>query len=197
MPIVPDRSLSEGHTGVIIFCVEISPMNLVEAFRLWFQQECHASRLTLEMLQSVPDSRKQDPAFARAVNLFGHQLACRTNWLIRMTGSKKVLEPWWPDCEFTNLSSKMAMVEAEWQTFIGGLSEDEIDRDFDFSTTSGTYRWNVAGQLMQLVGHGFYHRGQIALLVHELGGETVDTDYLYWAYEENPHRWGLLPLPTQ
>jgi uncharacterized damage-inducible protein DinB len=29
-------------------------------------------------------------------------------------------------------------------------------------------------------GHAWYHRGQIAMLVKDLGGETVDTDYIFW-----------------
>ena len=32
-----------------------------------------------------------------------------------------------------------------------------------------------------MVGHAFYHRGQIVMLVAELGGDTVDTDYLFWS----------------
>jgi uncharacterized damage-inducible protein DinB len=34
--------------------------------------------------------------------------------------------------------------------------------------------------LTQLFGHAWYHRGQIAQLVAELGGKAVDTDYIFW-----------------
>jgi uncharacterized damage-inducible protein DinB len=38
----------------------------------------------------------------------------------------------------------------------------------------------VEVQVIQLFGHASYHRGQIALLVDQLGGEVVDTDYVDW-----------------
>jgi len=56
---------------------------------------------------------------------------------------------------------------------------------------SSQYRWSIEGQIVQLVGHAFYHRGQIAQIVDDLGGSTVDTDYLFWAYVKNP-RYGKI-----
>ena len=35
----------------------------------------------------------------------------------------------------------------------------------------------IGMQIEQLAGHAAYHRGQIALLVDQLGGEVQDTDY--------------------
>ena len=43
------------------------------------------------------------------------------------------------------------------------------------------YRWPLIDLLTQLFGHAWYHRGQIALLVKDLGGEPVDTDYIFWS----------------
>ncbi len=40
-------------------------------------------------------------------------------------------------------------------------------------------------QAVTLAGHASCHRGQIALLVDQLGGETVDTDYVYWAVPDS------------
>jgi uncharacterized damage-inducible protein DinB len=34
--------------------------------------------------------------------------------------------------------------------------------------------------LTQVFGHAWYHRGQIASLVAELGGKAVDTDFIFW-----------------
>ncbi|MGC4045162.1 MAG: DinB family protein [Armatimonas sp.] len=40
-------------------------------------------------------------------------------------------------------------------------------------------------QIVQLIGHAPYHRGQVALLVDQLGGEVVDTDYADWWWYRN------------
>lgn len=72
------------------------------------------------------------------------------------------------------------------------LSEEALSKDFEFPASDGKrYRWSIEGQIVQLVGHAFYHRGQIVLLVDELGGKTEDTDYLFWAYKRDP-RYGVI-----
>ena len=42
------------------------------------------------------------------------------------------------------------------------------------------YRWRLLDLLTQVFGHAWYHRGQIAMLVNDLGGEAVDTDFIFW-----------------
>jgi uncharacterized damage-inducible protein DinB len=37
--------------------------------------------------------------------------------------------------------------------------------------------------LTQLFGHSSYHRGQVALLIRDLGGEPAVTDYVFWVRE--------------
>jgi uncharacterized damage-inducible protein DinB len=48
------------------------------------------------------------------------------------------------------------------------------------ATTAKRRRWPLVDLLTQVFGHAWYHRGQIAMLVKDLGGETVDTDYIFW-----------------
>ena len=68
--------------------------------------------------------------------------------------------------------------------------------DFDYAFRDAGKRWNILGQLMQLVGHSYYHRGQIALLVDQLGGTTTDTDYFYWMVAQDRERWPeIVPRP--
>ena len=77
------------------------------------------------------------------------------------------------------------------------MRDDDLARDFEFNSSTGDrYRWNIEGQIAQLVGHAFYHRGQISLLVDELGGETVDTDYLFWAVARNSHYGKIESVPA-
>jgi uncharacterized damage-inducible protein DinB len=49
-----------------------------------------------------------------------------------------------------------------------------------FSEGEGEFSLPIEVQIVQLIGHASYHRGQVALLVDQLGGETVDTDYADW-----------------
>ncbi len=108
-------------------------------------------------------------------------------------GGKSTFQ-WWPDGDIETLDSELCEMETTWEAYLASLTNDDLDRDFEFPSGESRFRWNIEGQLRQLVGHAFYHRGQIAILVEQLGGETFDTDYLFWAYKQDPGSWGKLPL---
>jgi uncharacterized damage-inducible protein DinB len=66
--------------------------------------------------------------------------------------------------------------------YLRGLDEPELAREFEWQLANGQrYRWTVEGVLTQVFGHAWYHRGQIAQLVAALGGQAVDTDYIFWS----------------
>jgi uncharacterized damage-inducible protein DinB len=165
----------------------------LEQYRQFYEHEKWANAKMLAMVESVPEGSRARPEFQRAVNLVAHLAACRENWLDRMVNDGTRQRPWFEEAvDPASLRARIEVVENEWTTYLGTLTEEGLDVDFEFDARDGRrYRWNVEGQIAQLVGHAFYHRGQIALLVDQLGGETDDTDYLYWAYERNP-RWGLV-----
>jgi len=108
-----------------------------------------------------------------------------------MTEAGRGTLSWWPkDVVLEDLLGRFKAIEDRWTAYLSNLSDENLDVDFDFHISPKVgYRWNIEGQIRQLVGHGFYHRGQIAMLVDQLGGKTVDTDYLFWAYSQQPERW--------
>jgi uncharacterized damage-inducible protein DinB len=165
-------------------------MSCIERYRAWFEQEKASNAKMLGMVASVPEASRSDPRFERAVVLAAHLAACRENWLDRMVAGGTSQVDWWPEGPaLEDLPARFAVLEAKWTAYLASLTDQGLDVDFEFPVTGGRYRWNIEGQIMQLVGHAFYHRGQIALLVDELGGTAVDTDYLYWAFETHSERW--------
>lgn len=160
---------------------------MIERFQEWFEHECDCNAKMLGMIESVPIDRRSDPEFARAVQLAHHLAACRENWLDRMVNESKNQTDWWPEGESpTTLSLRYQLMKDAWSKYLASLDDTTLVEDFEFPGSDGKrYRWSIEGQIVQLVGHAFYHRGQIAMLVDKLGGETVDTDYLYWAYARN------------
>lgn len=163
-------------------------MTVIERYRHWYEHERAANAKMLAMIESVPVEQRGDPRFQRAVALAGHLAACRENWLDRMVAGGVHQVDWWPEGErLEGLRSRYEKVEVAWSQYLGSLTESELERDFEYGATDGRrYRWNVDGQIFQLVGHAYYHRGQIAQLVEALGGVPEDTDYLYWAFPQNP-----------
>jgi uncharacterized damage-inducible protein DinB len=167
---------------------------VIERYRLWFEHEKVATEQTLRMLDSVPEPKRADARFSRALVLAAHIAACRENWLDRIRTGGQQQTAWWPEsAALEELHGRYRETEAHWTAFLNELDDESLEVDFDYWVDEHNgYRWNVEGQMMQLIGHGFYHRGQIAMIVDELGGETVDTDFLFWRFATEPERWKKL-----
>lgn len=172
-------------------------MSRIENYRLWYEHEVASNAKMLKMISSVPEEARTDERFLQAVVLAAHLAACRENWLDRMTEGGQNQTSWWPKKpKLEELKARFSAIESRWTAYLASLKDEDLDVDFDFKLSANAgYRWNIEGQIVQLVGHAFYHRGQISLLVDQLGGKTVDTDFLFWAYKREPERWGEQPKP--
>lgn len=162
-------------------------MSVLEVYRDLYEHEKDCNDKMLTMIESVPESSRPDARFQRAVTLADHLCACRENWLDRMTAGGVNQVAWWNEkSKLDTLRPRFASMEEKWTDYLAGVDEAALPEEFEFPGGDGNrYRWQIEGQIKQLVGHGAYHRGQIALLVDQLGGESVDTDYLYWAIPQN------------
>jgi uncharacterized damage-inducible protein DinB len=150
-----------------------------------YERDCNAKLLT--MIESVPEPQRTDARFQQAVNLAAHLAVCRENWLSWMNDEGLPVLPWFEaDADLSALRLRFAALEERWVTYLAALTDDGLERVFTFAEGGGEWRWYVEGQIIQLTGHASYHRGQIALLVDQLGGTTVNTDYADWAYERDP-----------
>lgn len=160
--------------------------SLITRYRHWYAQERDANAKMLAMIESVPQAARTDARFAQAVRLAAHLAACRENYLQILQGHDYTA-PWWPeDVAVDTLRSRYAALESGWSAYFDSLSDETLTQNFVQYEGTCRYLWNTEGQAFQLAGHAYYHRGQISLLVEQLGGTTVDTDYVDWAIENNP-----------
>ena len=158
-------------------------MSLIERYRVMYEHEKDCNRKMLAMLEAVPEASRSEARFQRAVTLAGHLAACRENFLDCMDGQGRNRVAWWDErCDLTTLRPRFAAVESHWTDYLARLDEGQLAQDFELIEEGQSFRYPIEVQIVQLMGHAFYHRGQIALLVDQLGGETVDTDYVDWAY---------------
>src|SRR5262249_40533884 len=155
---------------------------LADRFRHWYEYERDCNAKSLAMLASVPAERRAAPEFQKAVGRMAHLVAARQRWLNRLGHWPEAPEPFPQGTTLADLSSLVAATEAAWVAYLRGLDESELAREFEWQLANGQrYRWNVEGVLTQVFGHAWYHRGQIAQLVAALGGQAVDTDYIFWS----------------
>jgi uncharacterized damage-inducible protein DinB len=158
-------------------------MSLLEHYRVLYEYEKDCNDKMLAMLESVPEANRSDTRFQRAVTLADHLAAGREKWLDYMDGEGKNQIPWWDErCDLATLRPRFIALEGQWTDYLARLEADQLVQNFEFVESDGErYRLPIEVQIVQLIGHASYHRGQVALLVDQLGGETVDTDYAdYW-----------------
>ena len=149
--------------------------------------EVDSTRKMLRWLDTVPAENRNDPRYQQALTLAGHLAAARENWMDRIRSDGQAQVNWFParqDRE--SLEARFAAIFAGWRLL---LEESDLSQDFEYQFGSKRMRWNVEEQAIQMLTHAPYHRGQIALLVDQLGGKTTDTDYLFWRREQEK-RWG-------
>ena len=158
----------------------VSP-TFIERFRHWYEYEQDCNRKVLQMLHSVPAPAHSSPTFARAVGKMAHLVAARHMWLFRLGVVPDRPDSWFPQTTIEQLPALVEAVEQRWTAYLGNLADADLMADLTYTGGDGKrYRWRLLDLLTQVFGHGWYHRGQIAMLVNDLGGEAVDTDFIFW-----------------
>ena len=161
---------------------------LADRYRRWFAYEKDAHEKTLQSLRTVAEERRTHPSFRKAVSLVGHLVAARQLWLFRLgirDHAPSTVAEFFPEgLTLDDLASRLRDVHREWDDYLQGLDETELSRVFEYRALEGDrYRNRVEDIVTQLFGHSWYHRGQVASLVRELGGQPAATDYVFWVRE--------------
>lgn len=161
------------------------PSVLISRFRRWYDYERGSHQRVIRSLETVPETRRRDPDFQKALGLFAHVIAARQLWLHRFGVLPEGPETLFPEeVSLESLSPQLQVVEDAWSGYLQELDDKEIERVFDYRSLEGErYRNRVEDLLTQLFGHSWYHRGQIAQLVRKLGGEPAATDYVFTTRE--------------
>jgi uncharacterized damage-inducible protein DinB len=154
---------------------------MIERFRKWFAFEKHAFGQAVAMLESVPEERRTDATYAKAMSKLIHLAMARKIWLHRMGLGDK------PDAMFpvvastAEISAAWDEVAPRWDAYLASLTDSDLAKSFEYTGLDGKrYRWQIEGVLTQTFGHAWYHRGQVGMIVAGLGGKFVDTDYVLW-----------------
>lgn len=156
-------------------------LSFAERFRHWYEYEKDCNRKAIQMLQSVPPAGRSSPSFERAVGKMAHLVAARHMWLFRLEVVTDRPESWFPPTTLEQLSGAVNAIAERWTAYLARLTEADLTTEFSWTSADGRrYRWRLLDLLTQVFGHAWYHRGQIAMLVKDLGGDAVDTDYIFW-----------------
>lgn len=154
-----------------------------EIFRLWFDYERDAHGKVLTSLTAVPAEKRTAPEFRRAVDLMAHILGARWFWLAQIGAtSERRMKFFSKEFPVADLPERLGEMEGVWQRYLEGLTGSALDRSVEWGPSEGPRFTNTVEEVLtQLFGHSTYHRGQIALLLRQIGCQPPATEFIHFS----------------
>jgi uncharacterized damage-inducible protein DinB len=155
-------------------------MNLIDHFRTLHAFEVWANARVLASLDTVPTAQRTTPAYIRATQLLPHNTLARQVWLWRIQElAYDNPKDWFPAWTIDETRARMGDVDAQWVAYLSTLTDRELARESRYSSSEGVrYVSTIHEILTHVFNHSTYHRGQIARIVHEQGGQRAATDFI-------------------
>ncbi|MBA4032481.1 MAG: hypothetical protein C0478_16545 [Planctomyces sp.] len=146
-------------------------------FHRLFQYTAWADQRTLSALQEAPAAQ------AEALPLLAHLFAAEHVWLSRLR-HEEPRHAVWPALDLDQCAALAAENEAGYIAFVGQLQEEQLATSVQYRNSQRQeFVTSVHDILMQVLLHGPYHRGQIAKIIGQTGGQSINTDFITFARE--------------
>lgn len=124
-------------------------------------------------------------SFSSIRDTVAHIAASEWVWLQRWNGHSPSAPPEWASSpEAAALQVRLSEVEAERAELLRRLSDAEIARALTYRNLRGEeFTQPLGEQLLHVVNHSTYHRGQVATLVRQAGLTPPGTDLIVYQRE--------------
>jgi uncharacterized damage-inducible protein DinB len=126
-------------------------------------------------------------SFSSVRDTLVHMYGAENIWLQRFKGHSPSAFP--DGSQFTDIASleaKWTPAAADLLNFVGGLTQEDIDRIVEYKTMKfGVYSNPMWQSLQHVVNHGTYHRGQITTMLRQLGAQPIPTDLMHFYRERS------------
>jgi len=145
----------------------------------WANQRMLAS---LAPVSSENFTRSMGNSFTSLRDTVAHILAAEWIWLERWLGrSPKALLPAADFPTVTSIRQRWATVDQDRDRFITTLTPAKLDESVAYINTRGErFAYVLWQQMVHVVNHSSYHRGQVTTLLRQLGAEPQSTDLLLY-----------------
>jgi uncharacterized damage-inducible protein DinB len=132
-----------------------------------------ANGVVLGSLQSAPDPPQ------RAIQLHVHILTTEQIYFERATGKDPFPQDFWPDLPLSDCSSLNDANHSNYQQLLSTTNSSRLQHKIRYRNSKGSYfETPLAEMLHHVTLHGEHHRGQLALLLREIGVEPAVTDLI-------------------
>lgn len=127
-----------------------------------------------------------ESSFPSLLATFAHIVSAEWVWLRRWLGeSPSTFPDWLAEPRLADLRERLDAVESERLRFLEGLDAPRLSSSVSYRTLSGdSHSDRLADLLFHVVNHSSYHRGQLATLLRQVGGQPVGTDFVLFRWQE-------------
>lgn len=175
-------SLPTVHLGG--HAVELNNIRQLYDYNRW------ADRRTLTVASRLANDdflRPMSNSFSSVRDTLAHILGAEWIWLERWRGRspRALLDPAaFPTVQ--SLESRWETLERDQMQFTESLTPQRLSEELAYVNLKGErYSYPLWQQLVHVVNHSSYHRGQITTLLRQLGAKGVSTDFLAY-FDEKP-----------
>ena len=162
----------------------------LDCIRQLYDYNRWADRRILAMSSALTNEdfiRPMGNSFSSVRDTLAHILGAEWIWLERWQGrSPKALLDAASFLKVQSLESRWGTLEHGQTQFIEALTPQRLVEELAYLNQRGQrYSYPLWQQMVHVVNHSSYHRGQITTLLRQLGAEAVSTDFLAY-YDEKP-----------
>ena len=128
-------------------------------------------------------------SFDSILSSLAHVAAAQIIWLERWTGGENAtpLAELQQMADLRTVRASFVASHSGLREFVAGLTDDRLEAPLSFRDSRGAQYSRPLWQLMMHVAnHGTYHRGEIAMMLTDLGHSPGDLDFSFWEYEHHP-----------
>ncbi|MCC6229522.1 MAG: DinB family protein [Phycisphaerales bacterium] len=155
-------------------------MSGIERYRKLLIAETRATALALQSIASIPDANRAGHDAQRALGIMAHIQLARRIWLERAERLTSAPVPdWFPASPPEQTAKLAAELDRSWSAFLDSIRDPDLDRPVLYSNIKGEkFTSTLDDILIHVFNHSTYHRGQVARLVTDAGGQRAQTDYI-------------------
>jgi uncharacterized damage-inducible protein DinB len=141
--------------------------------------EAQANERTLESLSTVPGMQVTTEVYQRALGVMAHVMIAKRVWMQRLLGEAWKVDDWFAPWTADETRKEAIRIDGVWRTFLTDPPDGGFDREVEYSMSDGSRAVSkVVDICAHVMNHATYHRGQVARIVHQLGGTRASTDLI-------------------
>ena len=159
-----------------------------EEIRQLFDYNAWANRRSLSAAEKLSHQQFTKPmgsSFSSIRDTLAHIYGAEWIWLERFQGRSPSGLPKVDEfADIETLRKTWLAHEKNLLSFVGGLTQSDLDREMEYKTLRfGVYKNPLWQSLMHLVNHGTYHRGQVTTMLRQLGAQPILLDMMHFFRE--------------